>query len=191
VYNPAGIMLANLRALFGSVVDIILFRRGPENLPASQALLAIVVALSIVGLVAMSAVASLPASRALLGGLIGSGVMLLWFRAALALANKRERFLQAMTAMFGVNTLFLPLMVPLLGALAPYMEKADANTPPPPALLLIFMFVMVWGFVVEMRIVRAAFECPWLVAALLLIGEFFAANVVAMLFFGEPAKGAT
>ena len=40
VYNPAGIMLANLRALFGVVVDIVLLRRGPEDLPASTVLLA-------------------------------------------------------------------------------------------------------------------------------------------------------
>mgnify|MGYP003693691237 CR=1 FL=1 len=37
VYNPAVIMLANLRALFGCLVDIILLRRGPEHLPASAA----------------------------------------------------------------------------------------------------------------------------------------------------------
>src|SRR5262245_58211863 len=80
VSNPPGSMLANLRALFGSVVDIILFRRGPENLPASQALLAIVVALSILGSVAMSAVTALPTSNALLEGIVGSAVMLLWFR---------------------------------------------------------------------------------------------------------------
>ena len=44
VYNPPGIMLANLRALFGVVVDIVLLRRGPEHLPASPALLAVTIA---------------------------------------------------------------------------------------------------------------------------------------------------
>jgi hypothetical protein len=189
VYNPAGIMLVNLRALFGSVVDIILFRRGPENLPASQTLLAIVVALSVLGSTAMSAVSSLPASRALLEGVIGSAVMLAWFRIALALANKRERFLQTVTAIFGVNTLFLPAMVPLFGALLPYLEKADPNSPPPAALLLITLFVGIWALVVEVRIVRAAFECPWIGAILLVVGEFFAAGFVAMALFGNPARG--
>lgn len=191
VYNPVGIMLANLRALFSSVVDIILFRRGPENLPASQALLAVLVAVSIVGSVIMSAVASLPTSNALLESVVGSAVMLLWFRVALAVAGKRERFLQTMTAIFGVNILFLPVMVPLLGALLPYLEKSDANTPPPAALFLITLLVGVWAFAVEIRIVRAAFECPWIGAVLLVIGEFFAAGFVAMLLFAPAATGAS
>lgn len=189
MYNPAGIMLANLRALFSSVIDIILFRRGPENLPVSTALLAILVAVSIVGSAVLSELTSLPTSNALLESILGSAVMLGWFRMALVLANKRERFLQTMTAIFGVNILFLPLMVPLLSALLPYLEKADANTPPPMALFLVTSFVGVWAFVVEIRIVRAAFECPWIGAVLLVIGEFFAAGLVAMLLIGAPAGG--
>jgi hypothetical protein len=38
-------MLANLRALFGVIADIVLLRRGPENLPASLPLLVFTVAL--------------------------------------------------------------------------------------------------------------------------------------------------
>jgi uncharacterized membrane protein len=183
-------MLANLRALFGSVVDIILFRRGPENLPASQALLAVLVAVNIVGSVLMSAVSSLPTSNALLESILGTVLMLLWFRAALAIANKRERFLQTLSAIFGVNILFLPVLVPLLGALLPYLEKGDANTPPPAALFLITLFVGLWAFVVEIRIVRAAFECPWIGAILLVVGELFAATFVATLLLGVPARAA-
>jgi hypothetical protein len=183
-------MLANLRALFSGVVDIILLRSGPEKLPASQTLLAIVVGLSILGSVVMSAVVALPTRNALLEGVTGCAVMLLWFRVALALANKRERFQQTMTAIFGVNTLFIPVMVPLLGALLPYLEKQDPNTPPPAALLLVTMFVGAWAFAVEVRIVRSAFECPWIGAILLVVGEFFAAGFVSMLLFGAPARAA-
>ena len=181
-------MLANLRALFSGVVDIILLRSGPEKLPASQQLLAIVVALSILGSVAISAVVALPSTDALLEGIVGSTVMLLWFRVALAIANKRERFLQTLTAIFGVNTLFIPVVMPLTGALLPYLEKQDPNTPPPAALLLITMFVGAWMFAVQLRIVRAAFECTWFVAVLLVVGEFFAAVLIFALLFGGPAK---
>ena len=41
-------MLANLRALFGVFVDIMLLRRGPEHLPASPVLLGIVVAVDVI-----------------------------------------------------------------------------------------------------------------------------------------------
>jgi hypothetical protein len=182
-------MLANLRALFGGVIDIILFRRGPENLPVSYTLLTAVVVLSILGSVAMSAVVPLPRSNALLESAVGSAVMLLWFRAALALANKRERFVQTMTAIFGVNALFVPVMIPLLGALMPYLDKADPAIPAPAALILVAGVIGVWALSVEIRIVRTAFECPWVGAVLLVFGEIFAAAFVFMLLFG-PAKPA-
>src|SRR5262245_46831421 len=98
-------MLANLRALFGSVIDIILLRRGPEALPASQTLLAIVVALNVFVPVVIFGLLALPVTSALLASLVSTAVTLLWFRGALALANKRERFLQTMTAILGVNVL--------------------------------------------------------------------------------------
>ena len=183
-------MLANLRALFGSVVDIILFRRGPENLPASQTLLAIVVALSLLVSVAMSTVTTLPTSDVLLGGIVGGAVMLLWFRVALSVVNKLERFLQTMTAIFGVNTLFQPVLVPLTAALLPYFEKADANVPTPAALFLIWLFVGLWGSIVVVRIVRAAFECPWIIAILLVVGEILTANTIGSLLLGVPTKAA-
>jgi len=179
-------MLANLRALFGVVVDIVLWRRGPEQLPASPALLACVVALSIVGSALMCLVTPTSLASALAQGMVGAGVMLLWFRTALTLAGKRERFLQTATAIFGVNVLFVPAMVPLVGAVMPYMQKADPNVPPPAALLIVTFAIGLWAFLVEMRIVRAAFECAWFAAFLLVIGEILAAGFVGMLLFGEP-----
>lgn len=190
MYNPALIMLANLRALFGGLLDIAFFRRGPENLPASQALLALVVAMFIVLLVVMSVLVSLPAADALAVSIVQSVVMLAWFRGALAVANKRERFLQTATALFGVNVLFLPALVPLSNALRPYIEKADPTVAPPAALLLVTLWLMLWGFIVEIRIVKAAFECSWLGAVLLVVGESIAYVVVVALLFGSAAKGA-
>ncbi|HEX5163582.1 MAG TPA: hypothetical protein VFV88_17790 [Steroidobacteraceae bacterium] len=183
-------MLANLRALFGGVVDITLFRSGPESLPASQALLAIVVVLFIAVSVVMSALVSLPVADALAGAVLGSVVMLAWFRAALAIANKRERFLQTCTAIFGVNLVFQPALVPLAGALKPYFEKADPTVAPPAALMLVTTVLGIWAFIVEVRIVKAAFEVSWLGGVLLIIGEFFAAVLVSTLLFGTAAKGA-
>jgi hypothetical protein len=126
----------------------------------------------------------------LLLAIIGSAVMLLWFRTALAFANKRERFLQMMTAMFGTNSFFLPAAVPLSAAIQPYFEKADPTVAPPLALMLMGTVIGIWALAVEIRIVKATFECPWIGAALLVIGEFFAAITLASLLFGGAAKAA-
>jgi hypothetical protein len=183
-------MLANLRALFGVMVDIVLLRRGPESLPASPALLFAVVAMSVIASSFIVFVTPVTLAIALLQGLLGAAVMLLWFRMALVLAKKQERFLQTMTAVFGVNVLFVPVMIPLVGAMLPYLEKSDPANPPPAALLIITMMFGFWALWIEMRIVRLAFECPWIGAFLLVIGEFFAAGFVSMLLFGGAPNGA-
>ena len=46
VYNRRAIMLVNLRALLVRLIDIVLLRGGPEQLPASAGLLAVVVAVN-------------------------------------------------------------------------------------------------------------------------------------------------
>jgi hypothetical protein len=183
-------MLANLRALFAVVIDIILLRRGPEHLPASQPLLVVVVALSAIATALMGTATGLAWPDALLQTAVGSAVMLLWFYVALGMVNKRERFQQTMTALFGINMLFVPIMMPLLSAVMPYLEKNDASIPPPGGALLLLFVVGAWALIVEVRVIRAAFEVPGIVALLLVVGEFLAAGAIGSLLFGGAAKAA-
>ncbi|HET9863314.1 MAG TPA: hypothetical protein VFP37_07705 [Steroidobacteraceae bacterium] len=182
-------MLVNLRALFGVVLDIILLRRGPEQLPASPTLLVAAVVLYVAGFSFFVLVLPLTLPAALIQSALGAAVMLLWFRIALAIAGKPERFLQTLTAIFAVNVMFLPILVPLLGAVLPYLEKADPSVPIPAALVIVTMIVGIWGLLVEVHIVRAAFECPWVGGFLLVVGEIFASVFVASLLFGGAHAG--
>ena len=127
VYNPAGIMLGNLRALFGVMIDIALLRRGPENLPTSTALMAIAIAFNLAVSAIMAVVDAERAAPLAAALAVGTAVTLLWLRVALRSRNKRERFVQTITAMFGVNALFVPAMIPLAGAMLPYMEKRGSG----------------------------------------------------------------
>lgn len=190
MYNPAGIMLAILRALFGRLVDIILLRRGPEQLPASRTLLVLMIVLNFVGSLIWAGVVSVPAIDAMLQSLIACGVMLLWYHWALHIAQKRERYLQTLTALFGVSAMFLPVLMPLVGAMLPYLEKADPNSPPPAVLMIMTMVVLFWGLLVNVRIVRVAFETNWVGAILLVLGEGFATLFVLSVFLGDPSKAA-
>jgi hypothetical protein len=182
-------MLVNLRALFGVVLDIILLRRGPEQLPASATLLAASVLLYVVGFSFFVIVLPLTLPAALMQSAVGAAVMLLWFRLALTIAGKPERFLQTLTAIFAVNVVFLPILVPLVGAVLPYVEKADPKVPVPAALLIVTMIVGIWGLIVEVRIVRMAFDCPWVGGLLLVLGEMFASLFVSALLFGGAQGG--
>lgn len=184
-------MLANLRALFGVVVDIILLRRGPEHVPASGTLLVLIVAVYVAlytlayATFIIPVVPVTPRSWAL-QIVMAVLIELAWFRVAFQVARKPERFTQTMIAMFSVSTLFVPALA-MVGTLMPYMKEGPAAQPPA-MLSFLTAFVGVWMVVALIRIVRAAFEWNWPLA----IAFFFAANFVPVIFlaalFGNSPK---
>jgi hypothetical protein len=177
-------MLANLRALFSVLVDIILLRRGPEQLPASPVLLALVIG-AYLAISAMVVASQTVTDRNWpLELFIGTASMLIWYQVALQLAKKRERFQQTMTAMFGVSTIFAPLLVPMLNSVVTQMQ---AKEQPSQFLSMLSLFLLVWLVVIFVRIVRSAFEWPWPAALLLVIGQEIFSILVFVLIFGGPA----
>ncbi len=191
MYNPPGIMLANLRALFGVVVDIVLLRRGPEHLPASPALLAVVVAsFAVVASLVAAAVATPDQNWPVeLGTVIG--VTLLWYQVAFRMANKRERFPQTMTALFAVLLVFAPLMMPLMNAWMVQVRNFEATKAPPSSWLgLLLLLLLCWRFLINVRIVRAAFEWTTFPAVILVLAQEFAMLLVLMALLGTPAQPA-
>jgi uncharacterized membrane protein (UPF0136 family) len=176
-------MLANLRALFSVIVDIVLLRRGPEQLPASPVLLAAVVGVYLVISSLVAASVSVQDRNWPVELLIGTATMLIWYQVALRLAKKRERFPQTMTAMFGVSTIFAPLLVPLLNSV---QTQILAKQQPSQFTAMLALFLMVWLVVIFVRIVRSAFEWPWPAALLLVIGQEIFSVVVFVLVFGTP-----
>ncbi|HEU4780281.1 MAG TPA: hypothetical protein VFS58_10420 [Steroidobacteraceae bacterium] len=168
------------------LVDIVLLRGGPDQLPASPGLHAIVVAAN----VAVSALVYLllpkPPTNWQLQLLVGTFVTLLWFRVAFSLANKPERFLQTSAAIFGTTTLFVPALIPMVAALLPYLEKPDPMVNPPAALSVLAAVLGVWLLTVQVRIVRAAFEWHFVAAIIFIVGLNFASALVYGMLFGVP-----
>jgi hypothetical protein len=187
-------MLANLRALFGCLVDIILLRRGPEHLPASAPLLVVVVALNIV-LYAIAYRMFLAPLRPEMSAtwalqiIAGALITLAWFRVAFQIVKKNERFVQTMIAVFATNTMFIPA-VPLVAALTPYLDPKPGSPPAPTALVLLTSFVGLWVLVVLSRIVRSAFEWSWVGAVFFVIAINLGAPILLGLIFGDLQKPA-
>jgi hypothetical protein len=173
-------MLVNLRALLVRLIDIVLLRGGPEQLPASSGLLAVVVALNVVVSALVNSLIPNAIDDWQTKLLVETAVGVLVLRAAFSLAKKPERFLQTATALFGTATLFMPALIPMSATLLPYIEKPDPAVPPPAALSLLAAVLGVWLLVVQVRILRAAFEWHWLAALLF----FFALNIASALAYG-------
>jgi hypothetical protein len=181
-------MLVNLRVLFARLIDIILLRAGPESLPASASLLAVVIALNVAVSAIITSLISTAPSRLSVEFLLDIVVALVWFQVAFSLVNKRERFVQTMTAFFGVFTLFLPVLLPLAIALLPYTIKPDPANPPPTLPTLVGAALVIWLLVVLVRIVKAAFEWPYIAAIVFIFGLRIATALVYAMLFGIPSK---
>jgi hypothetical protein len=179
-------MLVNLRALLVRLIDIVLLRGGPEQLPASSGLLAVVIALY----VAVSALMSSVLTKAPIDWetqlLAQTAVTFLWFRVAFSLANKPERFLQTVTAVFGVITLFAPAYIPIHAELQPYFLNPDPKTPPPMGLMLLGLIAELWLLTVLVRIARAAFEWPLFGSIIFILAMIFTSALVYGTLFGVP-----
>jgi hypothetical protein len=182
-------MLANLRALFGVLVDIMLLRRGPEQLPASPALLAALVLLNLVVYSIASTVMAPPGAQVpnpWLVHFVSLALLLGWFRVTLLLLHKPERYVQTMIAVFGVNLLAVPTL-PLFAALAPYAAQEAGAEPAPALLSLMVLAVAFWFAAVMVRIVKTSFEWPWFAAIAFMLSTGFGIYVVLGLIFGSTS----
>ncbi len=177
-------MLANLRALFGVVVDIVLLRRGPEHLPASPALLVFMIALfaALSGLVAINL--PKPEPKWPLAVAMSIAANLIWYRVALHLANKPERIVQTMIALFAVNVVFLP---PVLFLQDMVLAQQAANQQPSALVVFLVLGLCTWGLVVNLRVVKAAFEWPWPPVIILVVAQAFASMLLLQALFPVSA----
>ncbi len=179
-------MLAVLRALLAGLFDIALFRRGPDVLPTSTTLLGIIIA-SHVAINAFflsrtaEAAAFWPIALAL-----QEAFTLGWYFVTLKRAGKPERFTQTMTAMYGIDVLFRPIIMPL--ALAFMSQPKGEQAAAAGALAIFVLAVCVWVLAINVHIVRAALEWPILRSLGLFLAQNVAWFVIATLLFGVTAS---
>jgi hypothetical protein len=144
---------SNLFALILPFVNLLLFRAGPQDVPASKSALKIVIAACFITDV-MGAVGllGLPLSAMLSAGqiaLYGGFVYLL-----LKINKKTERWLQTLTALFGALTLINLASYPFIQNLNLISDGQLVLTPG----LLIVAVLQLWFFIVMARILRDANE---------------------------------
>ena len=190
-------MLANLRALFGVFVDIMFLRRGPEHLPPSRQLLAIIAIVHVVvhSLADLIFIAPLrPETTPILPGqVIATVFMMLWFRVALQLAGKTERFVQTMIAVFFTSLLSV-FLVPLVAVMLPYIAAAqaapDTAARAPTSVVLLAALGTFWILAILTRIVKSAFDWTWAAAISFVLLSTFGVPLLLGVIFGGIAKPA-
>jgi hypothetical protein len=134
-------------------VDLCLLRRRPQDLPASTALLVLVLGAALLGGILLSVTAGASLALGLGQTALDLLLMLGALHLALTLLQKRERFIQTATSLVGAETLIgLAALLPV-GLAGPDAEQGAQ------LLLagLLFMGLVAWSVLVSAHILRHTF----------------------------------
>ena len=160
--------------------EIALFRRGPEDLPASSFLLAFSLLFYTVGTVATSSVYAVDAAQMLLIVLSYVTMLLLWFGSLLVLYYGRARLQQPLTALFGTGALLYLVAFPVMSWMQ-HLLDAETSVQWP---TLIMMAILIWSIAVAGQIVHRALDIRFGLGILIGICYFFSSVAVFSFLFG-------
>jgi hypothetical protein len=163
--------------------DVILLRRGPQDMPHSPRLLVWVCAASLLLQLAIASVLAVPGD-ALGAGLIGLAFNLGVLYLLLNLRGLRARFVQAALALTSCAIVFAILSVPIVLAVGGKPPTPEAITPLQALLGMLALPIVVWKLIVDAHILRHSLNLPF--AAGLLIALFW---IIAELSFGAAIGG--
>jgi hypothetical protein len=155
-----------LRVIINFFIELALLRRAPQDLPASQALLLIVLVVGVAAGLLLAMTAGVGLASGIVQSLLDLGLMLgaLWL--ALQFVAHRERFVQTATALTGIDTL-ITLMALLPVGLA---RPADADSGLLALAGLLFLLLVAWSVLATGHILRHAFGLTLVQGAAIAIG---------------------
>ncbi len=171
-------------------VDILLLRRGPQELPCSWGLLAgLAFAYCSLTFMQVSLVAKI--APAITQAVLATFILVAFVNAVLRMRGSPDRFVQTLTAFFLVGSILTVLMLGPTSALAPFLNALAANpdaqtAPQPPAVaLLAYMVLGFWSLVVFGHIYRHALDVSlWMGIGAALLFEFTLFMTFALLGAG-------
>jgi hypothetical protein len=132
-------------------LDIVLWRRGPQDLPASTLLLAIAIAAYVVVSAAQLALLGETAATWLFFVAIDPLLLAAWVWLVLRLYGHQARFLQTASAVFGTGAVLgLGLYLPLQLVLTGFGFEATSGLAQVFALALVIVFALVTGRIIKL-----------------------------------------
>jgi hypothetical protein len=177
--KPAGI--AQLARLY---LDIALFRRGPQDVPASGALLLLTLAAYFIVNLLLSVL--LPPSLLQAAGqlVIGIAFIFAWYRGVLALAGHPERLLQTATALFGYQAVLAPLFVAGTKLYLSYGMQPPGQIPAS----VVILALLVWTLAINGRVLRAATGWPMFVCVGVVLLQVIVLQMLVLALFGQSPQ---
>jgi hypothetical protein len=167
-----------MKELVRLFVQIALMRKGPQDLPASPALLAgTTAAFFIINCLISAALPPIPGHW--FGQLVVEVVFtFLWYALLLRVLKRPERFLQTTTAVFGYQAVLAPLWISAVWLVRQFSDDDAWRFP----ISMLGLAIVVWTVAANARVLKAALEwatpaCVALVILQYLIGQILLLSV--------------
>ena len=168
--------------LFKTLFDIIRLQKGPDAIPHSQLLFALIAGLWLsAGLVMMIVEPELDARDFVIGTFIGL-LGLSCYAAVIVIFGKAARLLQATMALLGCGALISLLFVAVDSLLPLISSKAAAN--------IVATLILLWSVPVEGHIIARTIERHWYVGIMIAMSVFVLQLVLYSVFAPTPAATA-
>ena len=143
--------------LFTRITDILLLRRGPQELPSSGILLAMLILLNLVAGTLLFSSEEQGSSDSL-QSIVDMGLSLVMYIAVLHLRGVRERVVQTLTAFTGTGFILTLVLFPISLLLGPEGDSFFTS-----AGRLLFMALLIWSLTVDGHIFRHSLNTSMLV----------------------------
>lgn len=174
--------MAQVQQFLRIFVDIVLWRRGPQDLPTSALLLALTVAVYVAVSVVQLAMLGEDTATWIFFLLVDPLLLLGWVWLVLRIFGRTERFLQTATAVFGASAVLgLIVYLPMQFLLSVLGKDAASSMAQVFALLLVVAFALVAG-----RILKLATETGMVTGIAMALTYFLLVNYLVSLM-GGPA----
>lgn len=145
------------------VVELMLLRRGPEDMPGDQTTLTASVAAYCILLFVQAGMLT-PLGSAALQAVLATGLLALYIRSVLRIRALPNRFAQTATALFASGAVLTLVMLAPTHAIAPYLQAiSQAQDPqdvtlPPAIIMLAYVALGIWGLAIYSHIYRRALD---------------------------------
>ena len=167
-------MLPLIKTLF----DVVLLRKGPEDLPRSWFLFAVIVALWVFsGLASLALIKPIDESDFLLG-LFSGAVGIICYASLVLISGHSARLLQTVSAIVGCGALITFAFVAEYVLLLPFLGETITG--------LIANLILLWSVPVEGHIIARAIDRHWYIGILIAILVFALQLIIYSVITASP-----
>jgi hypothetical protein len=168
-----------MKELVRLFVQIALMRKGPQDLPASAALLAATAAaFFIINCLVSAALPPIPGHW--LGQLVVEAIFtFVWYALLLKILHRPERFLQTTTAVFGYQAVLAPLWISAVWLVRQFADDDTWRLP----ISMLGLAIVVWTVAANARVLKAALEWGTPACVALVILQYLAGQILLLYLF--------